>query len=402
MRLKIVLVFLVTVLIPTGLLVYYSLQAVKGGREIWEGSMQHKYRAIAELVRAEIEISLGGLSGSARADPGVIEPLLFRNTLLFREEVMLFDGAGRAVDGTRKRGDFPTPVYLAPLGSLPYEIAVYERNPSLSGQIEKVRAHLAEQIGVVSLCALLILAGGLLTLRQVLREWKKTEAKGEFITHLSHDLKRPLTSVRMFSEMLERGRVPSDDKRKEYYRILSQESEKLIHLIHKVLDFSQIERGKKGYVLTREDLTSVVTETIQRFQTYIDGQTHRIRLEVGGPIPPLPMDPEAISHALLNLLFNATKYSPAGSEVRVVVSRNSEYASVSVIDQGIGISKKEQKKIFAEYYRVDDPEVRNREGCGLGLPLVRYAVDAHRGRVTLKSEKGKGSEFGIELPIHSA
>ncbi|MBI4365181.1 MAG: ATP-binding protein, partial [Deltaproteobacteria bacterium] len=104
--------------------------------------------------------------------------------------------------------------------------------------------------------------------------------------------------------------------------------------------------------------------------------------------------------ALKNCLFNAANYAPPGSEVRVVVAREGRHATVAVIDRGIGIPKREQGKIFEEYYRGTHPEVRNREGTGLGLALVKNVVVAHKGRVAVKSEEGKGTEFRIELPIH--
>lgn len=400
MRLKLVLLFFLTVLIPTALLVYFSLLAVRGEQEILEKNMKQKYQSMAQVVTGEVDAALKEIPGALRADPKVIEPALFKKTLLFQDEVMIFDRHGRAVDGVRKTGDFGTPAYSAPVGDLPYTIAVYERYPAISKEFKRVEERISEHFGIVGMSALAILLGGLFILGELFHEWRKTETKGEFIFHLAHDLKRPLTSVRMFSEMLEMGRIPSDEKRKEYYRILSSESEKLIHLIHNVLDFSRIEGRKKRYDLKPDDFTSVVTETVRRFQTYVENQTHRIRLEVIDTIPSLRMDAEAISQALMNLLFNATKYSPPGSDVQVVVSRQGRKATVSVIDQGIGISKRDQKKIFQEYFRGDDPEVKNREGSGLGLALVQYAVNAHGGKVGVKSKRGKGSEFKIELPIH--
>ncbi|MBI4365820.1 MAG: HAMP domain-containing histidine kinase, partial [Deltaproteobacteria bacterium] len=322
MRLTAILLFLLTVLVPTAFLSYFSLQAVRGEKAILENHLRQKYQSMAQVVLGEIETALKGIAEDQRADPAVLEPLFLKQTHLFKDEVMIFDHRGRAVDG-QQRKDFGTPVYLTKMTRFPYEIAVYDRQPFFLHQVESIKQRIALHIGIVGLCAVAILCGGLLTLRQLHREWGRTETKGEFISHLAHDLKRPLTSIRMFSEMLVTGRIPSEEKRKEYHRILLEESEKLIHLIHNVLDFSRIEGRKKRYDMRPENFAHMVRDTIERFQTYVENRTHVVRLDiVDGPSSPnvnVCMDAEAISQALMNCLFNAAKYSPPGSEVRVVV-----------------------------------------------------------------------------------
>lgn len=399
MRLKLVLLFFLTILIPTVLLVYFSLLAVKGEKEILETNMSQKYRAMAGIVLGDIENSLEKIPEAVRNDPGTIDPILFNKTILFKDEVMIFDHKGRAVGGGGPREDFGIPTYVTKVGDLPYEIAVYERYPVILDRFTDVKKRVSEHLGIVGLSAVAILFGSLFTLAALRREWRRTEIKEEFISHLAHDLRGPLTSVRMFSEMLQSDRVPNEEKKKEYYQILSTESEKLTHLAHNILDFSRIEGRRKKYEMKTENLASLLAETVKRFESYLTPGGHRIALQIDESLPPVRIDAEAISQALLNLLFNAVKYSPAGSEIRIVLSREGKMAHLSVIDEGIGIPVEEQKKIFREYYRVSDPEVRNREGSGLGLTLVKYAVNAHRGRIHVKSELGKGSEFKIELPL---
>ena len=399
MRLKLVLLFFLTIFIPTVLLVYFSLLAVKGEKEIIETNMRQKYQAMAGIVMGDIETSLKSVPEALRADPKVIEPLLLKQTLLFQDEGMIFDREGNAVDGNRRRADFEAPAFVTKVGDLPYEIAVYERYPVILAQFAKVKKRVSEHLAIVGLSALAILLGSLFTLAGLRREWRRTEIKEEFISHLAHDLRGPLTSVRMFSEMLMTDRIPSEEKKKEYYQILSTESEKLTHLAHNILDFSKIEGRRKKYEMKAGDLAALLTETVKRFESYLTPGGHRITLQVDKSLPPVRIDAESISQALLNLLFNAVKYSPAGTEIRVVLSRAENMASLSVIDQGIGIPVEEQKKIFREYYRGSDVEVKNREGSGLGLTIVKYAVHAHRGRIHVKSEVGKGSEFKIEIPL---
>lgn len=399
MRIKLAVLFLLTVLIPTIFLVHFSLLAVKAEKEFVERQMSEKYQSIAGVVQAEIAADLAKIAESLREDPKTINPLLFKHTQLFKNEVMIFDGFGRAVDGNRLREDFGTPAYVVRVRDLPYEIAVYERYPTLMNQFVTAKEKVTRHVGLVSLSALAILLGGIFTLAELFRVWRKTEIKAEFISHLVHDLRGPLTSVRMFSDMLVNGRVPNEEKRKKYYQIIFVESEKLIQLADNILDFSHIENRGLRYPMRPEDLADVVSETVARFKSHQVNDTHKITADIDTSLPKIPLHAESISHALMNLIANAVKYSPPESTVRVILARAGNRAVLSVIDQGIGIPKKEWKKIFQEYYRGEDQEVRNREGSGLGLALVKYAVHAHRGRASVVSEEGKGSEFRIELPL---
>jgi two-component system phosphate regulon sensor histidine kinase PhoR len=402
MKLKLFFVFLLTVLIPTFLLIYFSLLAVRGEKDFLEKSMQQKYEVMAQIIAEDIETSLKNAPKALRADPKTIEPLLFKNTLLFKDEVMIFDRHGQAVDGVRRREDFGIPAYQTAVADLPYEIAVYERYPVILEEIKTIKLRVSRHLGVVGLSALAILLGGLLTLGELLRRWRKTEIKEEFISHLVHDLKRPLTSIRMFSEMLENDRVQNEEKRKEYYRIISAESEKLEQLARNVLDFSRIESRRLRYEKKPEDIAALVHETVERFRSNLMmGKTHQITLDVlHHPLPLLDIDAGSISQALINLLSNAVKYSPAGSRIRVVLSKTKNRIILSVGDEGIGVPKKEMISIFREYYRGERLEVKNREGIGLGLALVQHTVLAHRGNIKVNSEEGRGSEFQIALPIN--
>lgn len=401
MKLKLFFLFLLTVLIPTFLLVHFSLLAVRGERDFLEKTMLQKYQAMAQIVVDDINTSLKKVPKASLADPAKIEPLLFKNTLLFKNEVMIFDREGRAVDGTSWEEDFGPPTYQTDVAGLPYKIAIYERYPAILKEIKTIKERISTHFGVVGLSAFAILLGGLLTLGELFRRWRKTEIKEELISHLVHDLKGPLTSIRMFSEMLESDRVQNEEKRREYYRIISAESKKLDQLACNVLDFSRITNRRRRYQKNLEDLVSVVRETVERFQSTLIGNTHQITLDVlDRSIPMLKIDAASISQALINLLSNAVKYSPAGSQIRVVLSKINNRVSLSVCDQGIGIPKKEMTAIFREYYRGERPEVKNREGIGLGLALVRHAVLAHCGHLKVNSEEGKGSDFQILLPIN--
>lgn len=401
MRFKLALFFLITVLIPTIFLVYFSLLAVKGEKEIFESNLRKKYEAMVGIVLENVKSRLENIPEEVRWHPTSIEPVLMQEARLFPGEILVFNREGNTIGQTKPSGK---PAYVARVGDSPYKIAVYERHPELlSQQFVPVQKKIGRHTLIVSLAAFAILVGGIISLRQLLREWEITQIKLELLSLVSHDLRRPLTSIRMFSEMLQHDRVPSREKKKEYYGIIASESEKLTHLANNLLDFSQMEHRKKKYNSKMEDLNELVADTVERFKNYFVAQKPQRKVticQMGEPIPPFLMDAEALSHALLNLLTNADKYSPPDTEISIVIQKNGNKVEISVIDQGIGISKKEQKKIFEKFYRGKSPHVNNLEGMGLGLTLIKHAVRANRGKLRVKSAEGKGSEFTITLPIH--
>lgn len=405
MRVKIILLFLFTVLTPTAFLAYFGLLSVQSEKTIVEKNLFKKYASMADIVVGEINTAIQGIPEKLLQDPQVVTPILLKNTLLFKDEVMIFDETGRAVDGQRFEKNFGSPAYVAKIAKLPYRIAVYERYPQIANQLKEIeykKKNIYSYITLIGFAAISILAGGFFTLMALSKEWRTAQLKSEFVSHLAHDLRRPLTSIRMFSEMLDMGHIPSEEKRKEYYGIIARECEQLTHLANNVLDFSRLENRQKEYNFKPESLSQIVLQTVDRFKNYISDEERKIVVEIKNPVPPIPMDAEALSQAIINLLFNAVRYSPPNSEIKVELLREGKDAFIKVIDKGIGIPKEEQKKIFEKYFRSNRQEVKNREGSGLGLTLVKHALMAHKGKIEVESEEGKGSIFSIRLPLRGA
>lgn len=397
MNIKVSVIFILAILIPTSLLAHFGLLAVRSEKEVVEKNLMQKYKAIADIVESQIKESLSRAPEDSLSDARYWESLLSEQASLFKEEAAIFDQHGRPLDAANEK-KLPQAVFTRPIRALPYTIAVYERYPLLLEQLEKKRQGLVFYVTLIVSSAVSILAGSFYALWALAKEWRFAQIKSDFVSHLSHDLRRPLTSIRMFSEMLRDEHTPGEEKKKEYYRIISNESDKLTHLANNVLDFSRIERGRRRYHFEEADLTKIVQETVDRFKIYMAEESRAVTLAME-PCPLVRVDANAIGQAVMNLLSNAAKYSPADKEIQVKLIRNKREVVIEVADQGIGIPSRERKKIFEKFYRVPQEQVSRIEGSGLGLTLVKYTAEAHGGRVKVESEEGKGSKFSIILPV---
>ncbi len=245
-----------------------------------------------------------------------------------------------------------------------------------------------------------MLAGGLfLVYGNVQREMHLSRLKSDFVANVSHELKTPLALIRLFAETLELGRVPSDDKARQYYRVINKESQRLTQLINNILDFSRIEAGKKEYRFAPTDVARVIHEVVDAYRFQIEQQGFALELDVPEGLPEIEVDKEALGQALINLLNNAIKYSRDEKSIRIQVRAENQHVSIRVADRGIGVELSEQKKIFEKFYRAEDSLVHDTKGSGLGLSLVRHIMEAHGGSVDVESAPGHGSTFTLSLPV---
>jgi signal transduction histidine kinase len=244
---------------------------------------------------------------------------------------------------------------------------------------------------------LVVIALGLgATYRMVRRESEMARLKSDFVANVSHDLKTPLSLIRMFAETLELGRLPDEAARREYYGVITRESERLTRLINNVLDFS-----RQRYDLRPTALEPLVHEAVEAFRHPLAQGGFKVEVDVAPDLPEVSMDADAMGQALANLIDNAIKYSGEGRRLAVSARRGEGSAEVriEVADDGIGIPAAERERIFDKFYRVGRSETQGRRGSGLGLALVKHVVEAHGGRVTVDSWPGAGSRFAIRLPV---
>jgi signal transduction histidine kinase len=251
-----------------------------------------------------------------------------------------------------------------------------------------------------ALVALLTLLSGYLLWRDMRREAHVAELRTQFVSSVSHELKTPLTSIRMFAELLQM-RKDQDPQQARFLDTIVSESERLTRLLNNVLDFSRIERGQKTYRLEPAPLSDVVQAAVRTIQYPLTQQGFVLDLKVSEGIPPIAVDRDALQQAILNLLTNAMKYSGTHREIGLQLCAENGSALIQVSDRGIGIPEDEQCRIFEKFYRVPIPENREIAGTGLGLSLVAHVAEAHGGSVQVKSRPGEGSTFSILLPLNA-
>ena len=276
------------------------------------------------------------------------------------------------------------------------------RIQTLPKNVEELQAQAETErlLGVllIPVSTLIIGVGLAIVLLSVAAERRTSRMKSEFIANVSHELKTPLSLIRMFGELLATGKHKGAESGKEYAEIITREAERLSHLIDNVLDFARIERGKASYDFAEGQLDDVIERALDLARYRVEKEKMRLRTEIQPGLPPVRMDENAMTLVLLNLVDNAVKYAADGKEIDVRLYRTPGGVTLSVRDKGPGIPLEEQPRIFERFYRARTARDRNVRGSGIGLALVKHIVEAHGGRLAVESAPGQGATFTVALP----
>lgn len=264
---------------------------------------------------------------------------------------------------------------------------------------EIVSASTRPQMVLMVVLALAMGSGVFLAAGAAAREVRLAELKSNFVASVSHDLKTPLALIQLFAETLELGRVRTPERANEYYRIINGEARKLTRLIENILDFSRMEAGLRPFRMAPTDIGELTSRVLQKMESQFSQSQFRVRTDVEPGLPCVMADANAAEQALENLLGNALKYSGQSRDIAVSVARRGHHVCVSVADRGVGIPRREQKRIFRKFYRVASELGGGAQGCGLGLAIVDHTMRGHGGFVGVDSEPDLGSTFTLHFPL---
>ena len=244
-----------------------------------------------------------------------------------------------------------------------------------------------------------IASGGFLLMRHAKQNMVDAQQKTSFVSNVSHELKTPLTSIRMFAELLLEGRVNDQDKKNKYLGIIVSESRRLTRLVNNVLDFSRIEQGKKTYNMEEIDLVPLLLETFEFNKPRIKDSGMESYLDIPDGSIIIKTDRDALEQVILNLMDNAIKYASTGGEISLFSKAGERDVEIRIEDRGPGIPDAHRNKIFEKFYRVDDSLTATKQGSGLGLSIARRILEDMGGSLSYAPRQGGGSCFTVKVPM---
>jgi two-component system phosphate regulon sensor histidine kinase PhoR len=219
----------------------------------------------------------------------------------------------------------------------------------------------------------------------------------DFVANVSHELRTPVAALRSVIETLADGAMDDRPVAEEFLRRADTEAERLVQLVEELLELSRIESGELPLAIKPTDVTALVQEAVERLHAEAARRHQQISVDLGPGLQDLPLDATRVDRAVGNLLQNAIKFTPEGGSISLKADLEDNQLHVSVTDSGIGIAASDLPRVFERFYKVD--QSRASGGTGLGLALVKHAVEAHGGSVRAESRLGEGSTFSFVIPL---
>jgi PAS domain S-box-containing protein len=239
--------------------------------------------------------------------------------------------------------------------------------------------------------------GDLIVIRDITPQVMAEQARSEFLSHAAHEIRSPLTTIKAYTSMLLDGDVKDPETEKEFYNVITMETDRLAKLVEDLLSISKIEMGsltlKKGMVKPLNLIENCIAA--------VSSQAAQKKIEIQKLLPdslsPLDLDKNLMEVALLNCISNSVKYTPDGGTITIAAEEHPDRTLFTIKDTGPGISENDQAHIFDKFYRSDDESIQEQKGTGLGLSLTREIINHHGGEISVESTVGAGSTFTIAL-----
>jgi signal transduction histidine kinase len=292
-------------------------------------------------------------------------------------------GAFLTIPATRAMPDWTLALYLP--GTKPFETAA--------------RRQAAAYVWTGALAVMVVILLTFVVIRQVRKHVRLAELQNNLVATVSHELKTPLSSIRLLLEVLAENECQDRDQVREYVTLITSQTDRLDRLVEHFLAYSRMEQRRHTFVMVTVEPARIVQAAVESVHQRCAAAGAHLAVEVAPDLPTVRGDGEALVTVLVNLLDNACKYCENQPQVLLRAYAADGQVCFAVRDNGIGLSRRSVKRIFDRFYQVDQRLSRNTGGCGLGLSIVSFIVDAHGGSVQVASEPGKGSTFTVKLPV---
>ncbi|MFA5424108.1 MAG: HAMP domain-containing sensor histidine kinase [Phycisphaerae bacterium] len=309
--------------------------------------------------------------------------------------VQVLDNLGRVVAGDANLAG--KPFYTTQAGGVfgDFEAALYFRDDSVFEDAASRQA--AIYIWTSVLVVVLILASGAIATQAIGRQIRLNRLKNDFIATVTHELKTPLSSMRVLVDTLLEGNYEGEQTATEYLQLISRENERLSHLIDNFLTFSRMERNKQAFEIAAVSPVEIANSAVEALRTKFEKHNVNFTVEIAKPLPMISADRDAMVTVLVNLLDNAFKYTKDDKKIELRVFKNDGFVCFTVKDNGIGMTRRQISRAFERFYQADNSLSRRTEGAGLGLSIVKFIVDAHKGRISISSKPVSGCLFTVRI-----
>ncbi len=236
---------------------------------------------------------------------------------------------------------------------------------------------------------------------------RANQAKTDFISFVSHELKQPMTSMKGYTDLLMKGiGGPLNEQQMSFLQVVRANAARMDEMVSELLDVSRIESGRLRLNMGSVQVEDLLSEGVRLFEKVIDAKNQRLEVAITPNLPLIHGDRSRLLQVISNLISNATKYTPEGGQITILAEplahEGQDFVRLGIQDTGVGMTPDELDKLFTKYFRANNPQVRGVPGTGLGLVITRSIVEMHGGAISVESETGKGSTFSFTVPVAEA